>query len=196
MAGKKRRRKSRRRRRDTTAIVLRLIIVLLILFIVGLAAWFIWHDRNLRSGVSALKKERYEEAVTCFDDSIKAGKNVSESYRGKGVALYELKQYPEAAEALQASLDEGGEADGQICNLIALSLINQEKYEESIPWLEQGISDDKAAEDLIREMRYQLVFAYEKTAQWDLAKESAESYLDDYPDDDEMTRENQFLQTR
>ncbi len=186
----------RRRRRDRTAAALRLIVLLLIVFIAGLIIWFIWHDRDLRSGVSALKKERYDEAITCFDDSIKAGKNVAESYRGKGMAFFEQKEYKEAEEAFTTSLDEGGKADAQICNLIGLSLKGQEKYAESIEWFEKGLSDNSASSALVQEMRYQLVLAYEKTAQWDLAKESAEKYLSDYPEDDEMTREFQFLQTR
>ena len=198
MAQKRRRkrRSSRRRRRDRTAVVLRLIVVFLILFIAGLILWFIWHDRDLRSGVSALKKERYEEAISCFDDSIKAGKNVSESYRGKGAALFELGKYPEAEEALRTSLDEGGDADGQICNLIALSMIEQKKYEQSIEWLQKGIKDESASDELIQQMRYQLVLAYEKTADWVTAEETAEAYLSDYPEDDQMTREYQFLQNR
>ncbi|MBQ1395175.1 MAG: hypothetical protein IIY86_03285, partial [Lachnospiraceae bacterium] len=70
MAQKRRKRSNRRRRRrDTAGIVLRLIVILLILLIAGLILWFIWHDRDLRSGVNALKKERYEDAIACFDAS-------------------------------------------------------------------------------------------------------------------------------
>lgn len=194
----KRRRKSnrRRRRRDTAGIVLRLIVILLILFIAGLILWFIWHDRDLRSGVNALKKERYEDAIACFDSSIAKGKDEAEAYRGKGVALYELEKYEEAANALESSLDKGSDPDAQICNLLALSYIGQEKYQESIAWLEKGIADESGSRELKQEMRYQLVFAYEKTSQWDKAKECAQQYLADFPDDQKMTREYQFLQTR
>ena len=175
---------------------MRLIIVLLILFIAGLIAWFIFHDRNLRSGVKALEKGQYDEAITCFDDSIADDKNVAECWRGKGMAYYEKKDYKKAAKCLRTALDEGGTEDAQICNLIALSLINQGKYKSSIKWLESGLTQSDASEELIQEMRYQLVLVYEKTGQWELARENAESYTSDYPDDQKMIREYRFLQTR
>jgi tetratricopeptide (TPR) repeat protein len=143
-----------------------------------------------------LKKERYEDAIACFDSSIEKGKDEAEAYRGKGVALYELEKYEEAANALESSLDKGSDPDAQICNLLALSYIGQEKYQESIAWLEKGIADESGSRELKQEMRYQLVFAYEKTSQWDKAKECAQQYLADFPDDQKMTREYQFLQTR
>ena len=175
---------------------MRLIVILLVLFIAGLILWFIWHDRDLRSGVNALKKERYEDAIACFDSSIAKGKDEAEAYRGKGIALYELEKYEEASNALESALDKGTNPDAQICNLLALSYIGQEKYQESIVWLEKGIADESGSRELKQEMRYQLVFAYEKTSQWDKAKECAQQYLADFPDDQKMTREYQFLQTR
>ena len=75
-------RRRHRRRRDTTGIILRLIVFALIAFIIGLVVWFVLHDRDLRSGISALKKEQYEEAIMCFDDSIAEDKNVAECWRG------------------------------------------------------------------------------------------------------------------
>ena len=122
----KRRRKSnrRRRRRDTAGIVLRLIVILLILFIAGLILWFIWHDRDLRSGVNALKKERYEDAIACFDSSIEKGKDEAEAYRGKGIALYELEKYEEAASDANVAniLLEGGNAVVMLVERIAEGL--------------------------------------------------------------------------
>ena len=188
--------KKRRRRRDKTAIILRLIIVLLIAFIIGLIVWFAMHDRDLRSGVNALKKGQYDKAITCFDASIKKGENVAESYRGKGLALYEQKQYKDAGELLIKSVDKGAEPTAQICNLIALCFMEQEKYEQSIEWFREGLSSSDASDDLVKQMRYQTVICYEKTAQWDEAKESAKSYLSDYPEDDKMAREYKFLETR
>ena len=196
MAQNKRRRRRRRRKRDRVAIVLRLIIFLLIVFIVGLIAWFILHDRNLRSGVTALKQEKYDEAITCFDDSIAEDKNVAEAWRGKGIAYFEQKKYKEAAEAFETSSEEGGIEDAQFCNLLALSYMHMGKDEDAIIYLEKGLSESDASEELIQQMRFQLIHAYENTAQWDEAKENAESYMTDYPDDQKMSREYEFLKTR
>ncbi len=190
------RRRRRRRRRDVTAVILRLIIFLLIVFIAGLIVWSVLHDRDLRSGVSALKKGQYEEAVLCFDNSIADGKNIAESWRGKGMAYYEMKEYKKAVRSFKKALDEGGTADAQLCNLMAISLINQGKYKAALKWLQDGLSQTDASDELIMEMRYQQILCYEKTGQWDLAKENAESYTSDYPDDQKMKREYRFLQTR
>ena len=188
--------RKRRRRRDRTAIVLRLIIFLLIAFIIGLIVWFAMHDRDLRSGVNALKKGQYDKAIACFDESIAKGKNVAECYRGKGIALYEQKQYKEAGELLIKSVDKGAEPTAQICNLIALCFMEQKEYEQSIDWFREGLSSSDVSDDLVKQMRYQTIICYEKTAQWDEAKESAKAYLSDYPEDDKMAREYKFLETR
>ncbi len=186
----------RRKKRDTTGIILKLIIVLLILAIAGLLVWVVFHDRDLRSGVSALKRQKYEEAITCFDASIESGENIAESYRGKGIALFELGKYKEASEALIKSVDKGAAPNAQTSNMIAQSLIEQGDYAGSIEWLKDGLSHDDASSKLTRQMRYHLVVAYEKGAQWDLALENAQSYMADYPDDQDMKRELKFLETR
>ncbi|MBQ4361912.1 MAG: tetratricopeptide repeat protein [Lachnospiraceae bacterium] len=189
-------RRRHRRRRDTTGIILRLIVFALIAFIIGLVVWFVLHDRDLRSGISALKKEQYEEAIMCFDDSIAEDKNVAECWRGKGMAYYEMKDYKKAVRCFKTALEEGGKIDAQFCNLVALSYINQKKYKPALRWLQEGLAQTDASDELIMEMRYQQVLCYEKTAQWDLARENAESYTSDYPDDQKMIREYRFLQTR
>lgn len=45
-------------------------------------------------------------------------------------------------------------------------------------------------------MRFNAVVCYEKALDWANAKEKAAEYLEDYPDDEEMIREAEFLQTR
>ena len=47
-----------------------------------------------------------------------------------------------------------------------------------------------------KQMRYQTVICYEKTAQWEQAKECAQEYIADYPEDDKMDREYKFLESR
>lgn len=188
--------KRKRSRHDKIAIFLRIVIVLLLAFIIGLIVWFAMHDRNLRSGVTALKKGQYDKAITCFDTSIKAGEDVAESYRGKGMALYEQEKYKEAAEALITSIDKGAKQTGQVCNLIALSYMKQDEYKEAAEWFDKGIKDKNTSGELNRQMRSQQILCYEKSGQWEEAKESAQSYLSDYPEDEKMTREYMFLQTR
>ena len=121
---------------------------------------------------------------------------MAESYRGKGLALYEKKEYEDAAEMLIRSVDKGAEATPQVCNIIALCLMEEQQYEQSLDWFKEGIASGDASDELIRQIRYQAIICYEKTAQWEEAKKSAKSYMTDYPDDDKMAREYKFLESR
>ena len=193
---RKKRKSSKRRRHDRIAILLRIIIVLLLAFIIGMIVWFALHDRDVRSGVNALKKGNYDEAISCFDTSIAAGEDVAESHRGKGLAYYEQKKYKEAAEELITSVDKGAEPTAQVCSLIVNCLMQQEQYEESLEWLQKGLEAEGLSYEMKKQMRYQTIICYEKTAQWEQAKECAQEYIADYPEDDKMDREYKFLESR
>ena len=49
---------------------------------------------------------------------------------------------------------------------------------------------------MIREMKYNEILCYEKLADWENARQKAEEYLSEYPDDEAVQKEAEFLETR
>ena len=47
-----------------------------------------------------------------------------------------------------------------------------------------------------REMKYNEIICCEHLADWESAKQKVTEYLNDYPDDEAMQREAEFLETR
>ena len=91
--------------------------------------------------------------------------------------------------------------------LTGSSLLKSGQYKEAVKEFLKGIElgtilierEDKKAEEYaikVQEMRYNLIICYEKMGEWENARNTAEAYLDDYPDDKEVEREADFLETR
>mgnify|MGYP005802440131 FL=1 len=47
-----------------------------------------------------------------------------------------------------------------------------------------------------RELKYNEIICYEKLADWENAREKANEYLSEYPDDEAVRKEAELLETR
>ena len=147
-------------------------------------------------GVEYLENGEYEQAEEAFSKAIEKEENVAESYRGLGIALWEQKEYEACVKALKAALENGGEETAAIDSMIANCAMELENYPEAIQFYVLGISDEKASDELKQEMEFNLIAAYEKQGEWELAKEKLAEYVEKYPDDEKAAKEALFLETR
>jgi len=157
----------------------------------------------LKAGIKQMESGDYQKAAESFQKVIDKGEDTKEVYRGLGMALYEQGDYAGALSALQTGLDNGMEETPQMYNLMGLSAMETGDYASAAQYFVTGtaLADARASEEtidgeLLREMRFNAVVCYEKALDWANAKEKAAEYLEDYPDDEEMIREAEFLQTR
>ena len=157
-----------------------------------------------KSGVDALEKGEYDEALADFQEMTESGGNdVAEGYRGLGMTYYEMEDYENALEAFRNAADNGAEQSIQMYNLMGVCAMQTEDYASALEYIQSGLaltgtSDgaDKADEKLVQEMKYNEIICYEKLADWESARQKAEEYLSEYPDDEAVQKEAEFLKTR
>lgn len=185
--------------------------------IVVVAACFLTGCTNYeKDGMKAMNAGDYKLAVENFTQAAQKAEDkgkreaAAEAYRALGMAYYEKKDYQNVQESLQKALDLGGERSAEIYNIIAVSAMQQEEYESALKAFEEGISYASSSDavnapeskkgvdytELIQEMRYNQIICYEKLLDWENAKNTASDYIADYPNDDKVQREIEFLRTR
>ena len=149
-----------------------------------------------KAGIKNLEKGEYSEAAEEFKEAIEDEKHLADSYRGLGIALWEEKDYEGAFTAFEQAISEGTEVTATIYNLMGNCLMELQKYESAAEYYELAIAREDISEELKREARYNLIAAYEYAGKVDKAKETVKEYIADYPDDEEVLREADFLETR
>lgn len=162
-----------------------------------------------KEGTAALEEGNYEEALAQFQKAAESedSKKSAEGYRGLGMAYYESGEYGKALEAFQQAVDLGAAETVQLYHLMASCRIqtweDEEDYTAVLEYIQAGLAlaetDDSGEapdEEMIREMKYNEIICYEKLADWENARQKAEEYLSEYPDDEAVQKEAEFLKTR
>lgn len=157
----------------------------------------------VKNGTEFLEQKEYSQAVEAFDEAIEKwdGKEkyadaVAEAYRGKGIAYFEQKDYNNAKDAFLKALDEGTKQTGTIYNFLGICEMNLNNPAEAITYFQQGTACEDAAAELIQEMEFNQISAYEQLKDWESAKAKMAEYIAKYPEDSEAVREAEFLETR
>ena len=169
-------------------------------------------ENNGKAAVEALEKGDYKEAEAQFKEMTeqKDKEKAAEGYRGLGITYYSQEQYEQAMEMFSSAVEKGVKETTQLYNLMGSCAMRLEDYEKALEYYKAGIalndtsSDEektdknvqKSDEEMIREMKFNEVVCYERLAQWEQAKEKVKEYLSEYPDDEKMMKESQFLETR
>ncbi len=169
---------------------------------------------DVKDGTELLEQEKYEEAVTVFEQAAEEAENegadASEAYRGLGMAYYAQEDYESARMNLQKALDAGAVRTPIIYNMIGACSMKLEDYDSALSAYEEGmglsesmaVSKDTKQEQtvdysvVIQEMKLNRVFCYEKKLDWASAKAAMSEYIMEYPNDVEAQKEAEFLSTR
>mgnify|MGYP005748479485 FL=1 len=158
-----------------------------------------------KAGTEALEEGNYEEARELFEQVTESEdkEKAAEGYRGLGMACYELQDYPSALEAFEQAVEQGAQQSVQLCHLMSVCAMQSGDYEKALEYIQTGLglaqtSDGKESSDagMLREMKYNEIVCFEQKADWESAKQKAEEYLQEYPDDETVQKEAEFLKTR
>ena len=166
-----------------------------------------------KEGTAALEEGNYEEALAQFREAAESSdrEKSAEGYRGLGMAYYESGEYGKALEAFQEAVDLGTEETVQLYHLMSVCGMqawtdaeeDEAAYTSVLEYIQTGLAlaetgsgGDAPDADMIREMKYNEIICYEKLADWENARQKADEYLSEYPDDEAVQKEAEFLKTR
>lgn len=158
-----------------------------------------------RSGTAALEEGKYEEAARLFEEAAQSDdpKEAAEGYRGLGMASYELGDYKAALEFFEQVVDRGGEQSVSLYHLMSTCALQLEEYEKALGYVRAGIrvaqgseGEEQTDPSVLREMRYNEILCLERQSDWETAKQKAQEYVKEYPEDEDMQKEAEFLETR
>ena len=183
------------------------------------------YDMYLRIWESYQKADQDMEGEAYLDRALEIKPKEAQDYSSRGRVYYEMKDYDSAREELTRAIQEGddeavlilgkvylamedaasargmyqeylqdGGNDAKAYNGLALCDIYEGRYEEALENIKNGLAckDEEEQQSLL----FNEIVAYEYQLDFETAKEKMASYLEQYPDDEEALRENEFLSTR
>lgn len=108
---------------------------------------------------------------------------------------YENKNYTKARTYLEVYLKEkSGTLLAEGYNLMGNCYLKEEEYEKALEQYQKGIKLNEAG--TLKSLKENEVAAYEKLGDYDTAKEKADAFLEQYPEDTGMQKEVEFIKTR
>lgn len=158
-----------------------------------------------KEGTAALENGNYEEALAQFQETVESGDKdkAAEGYRGLGMTYYEMEDYESALDSFEQAVSQGAEQSVQLCHLMSVCAMKTGDYERGLKYVQDGLAlaqtssgQKNSDESMLREMRYNEIVCLEQRADWESAKKKVEEYLNDYPDDETVRKESEFLKTR
>ena len=149
-----------------------------------------------KAGIKNLKDGEYSKAAECFHEAVEEEKNLADSYRGLGIALWEQGEYEGAYEAFGNAVSEGTKVSATLYSLMANCAMEIKVYDKAAEYYELALSMEDISEELKKETQYNLIAAYEYSGNVEKAKEAVDEYIASYPDDADVLREAEFLETR
>ena len=150
----------------------------------------------LEDGTSLLEEGNYEDAAAAFQEAVDEDSQDAEGWRGLGLARWEQKDYEGALEAFQSVLDNGGDKTGELYNLMGCCAMQLDNPKEALNYFRLGMEADDVSDEMMQEMRFNEIAAYEQSGDMESAKSKLEDYTADYPDDEKAAKEAEFLETR
>ena len=153
-------------------------------------------NHKYQSGLEDLQNGEYSAAIEKFEQVIEKEKYVGDSYRGIGIANWELGNYEEAVAAFEKALAQGAQETATIYHLLGACEMQLQEYAAAIAFYEQGIALEDCTDAMEQEMRLNVVAAYEKLGDIENAKVKIAEYVEKYPDDEAAAKEAEFLKTR
>lgn len=175
------------------------------------------YDKYLAAGME-------EQGLTFLEEALKLKGNKEEDYLGRGRVYFTIKDYANAKENLDLAdpkdprtilclagiYDAEGEKekakelyaaylkeypeDTGLFNKLGCGAVEEDNYEEALFYFQTALKEEEP--DFEQELRRNEIAAYEYLSDFVTAKEKMESYLADYPEDEEAKREYAFLETR
>lgn len=147
-------------------------------------------DRLQYAKVKYYQKD--EEAKELLLTSAEEGSTLAYFYLGE--IAREEENYEEALGYYEAYLDHNNFVNSALYNQMAVCSMEIGEYDSALEYVEQGLKVSTAEQ--AKALRHNEVAIYERQGEYETAYERAAAYLQDYPEDERMQREYEFLQSR
>lgn len=152
--------------------------------------------KSLEKGLELLEAEDYEGAVSELKEAVEKDQNPGEAYRGIGIAKWELGQYEAARNAFEAALEHDAEKTATIYNFLGNCEMQLGNPQSALNYYNLGIACEDCSKEMLQEMKFNEIVAYEQCGQWDNARTKLEEYTQAYPEDERAAKEAEFLETQ
>lgn len=149
-----------------------------------------------KAGIKSLEDGEYSKAAESFKEAIEEEKNLADSYRGLGIALWEEEDYQGSYDAMEQALEQGSEENATIHSIMGNCAMQTKAYEKAAEHYEAALLMEDISAELEKETQYNLIAAYEYAGNIEKAKETVGEYIASYPDDADAVKESDFLETR
>lgn len=134
----------------------------------------------------------YPTAKKYLEDARSAGDKSTELLLLLGHCYEELNESSYAINIYYNHVEK--DPDAGVYNQLAVALMKEGRYDEALEAVVNGLEFDNS--ECRQELLFNRVVIYEYLGEYSKASELAAQYLVDYPSDETMTREYQFLSTR
>ena len=151
---------------------------------------------SVEKGLEYLEAGEFESAAEEFQAAAKKDKDAAEAFRGLGIAKWEMEDYEGARDAFKSALDNGADKTGTLYNFIGCCDLRLGDPSSALNYFTLGISQEGNSKELLQEMKFNVIAAYEGMEDFESAKTKLKEYLEEYPDDEQAQKEMTFLETR
>lgn len=134
---------------------------------------------------------QYDSAKTYLDKANELGDTEALFYLGK---LYEAQENTAKAGEMYEAYIETHSDDTETLNVLGCAKMETGDYEKALVFFRAALKNENPVNK--RELLRNEIAALEYTLDFAQAREKMESYLADYPDDEEAAREYEFLKSR
>lgn len=150
----------------------------------------------IEEGTELLRGEQYEEAREQFEKAITKDRNLGEAYLGLGVCCWEEGSYGEALTAFLQALENGAQKSASLYQLMGQCEEKLNHLGNAAIYFEQGQTFADASDELKQEMAWNEIAIYEEMGRYEDAKIKLETYISNYPEDEDAVKEWEFLMTQ
>ena len=147
-------------------------------------------------GQQFLQDGQYTEAKAYFQKLIDEEKELTFAYYGMGISCFELKEYEDAAAFLEHALEYKTENTAETYSMLGACNIELKQYEEALEFYQKALKDQNLTDGLKQEIEYNLIAVYEYLGEWENAEQQLNHYVENYPTDERLEKEEIFLETR
>lgn len=141
-----------------------------------------------------------ETAVADYRTAADVDETISRNVAGAGLALSAIGsgytkqgEYDVAMGFFEEAISRG-QTDAGMLNQMGLCMLEAEQYDEAVSYFEQGLA--AADEEQTRDIRYNLIAAYEHKGDFERAEGLLDEYVSAYGSTPELLKEKTFLESR
>ena len=105
-------------------------------------------------------------------------------------------KYEAARNAFETALENKAEKTATIYNFLGNCEMQMGNAKAALNYYNLGTACEDCSEEMLQEMRFNEIAAYEQCGEWENAKAKLADYVTDYPEDARAAKEAEFFETQ